>query len=174
MLIILSGPVHSGKTTMLLKIVDELKKIKVAFDGFLSYPIIKKEEITGYSLLDIKKNTFTPFITKSEKKNWQNIGPFFFIPEGLEKAEGIIHRGSESDLLIVDEVGPLEIKKQGLWPSLQKVLHQANKNMLLVIRENILEDFLVLVDERRVKLFNNRKKDIFPKIIRAIKENVVK
>jgi len=147
--------------------------MKFSFDGFLSHPLLKNKKITGYQLFDLKEEKFAPFITKFGEKNWQKIGPFFFIPRGLKKAEGIILRGKESELLIIDEVGPLELKEQGIWPSLNQVLRQLNKNILLVIRENIMEDFLKLVDKKKVRLFNSHHKDIFPEIIRTIKDNVI-
>jgi nucleoside-triphosphatase len=174
MLLILSGPVHSGKTTLLKKIITELKKGEYYIDGFLSHPVKKKKETIGYDLLDIKEEILTPFITKSGEKNWQNIGPFFFNPQGLEKAKQIIDRSIGADLLIIDELGPLELKNRGLWPLLKPVLQNQKISILLVIRDNILADFLNRMDKKKTVLFYNRQNDVFGEMIRTIKRIVVK
>jgi len=45
MIFILTGPVHSGKTTFLKKVVNELKEQNFQIDGFLSEAVLKNQEI---------------------------------------------------------------------------------------------------------------------------------
>jgi nucleoside-triphosphatase THEP1 len=165
---ILTGPVHSGKTTLLERVVHELKKEKIGIDGFLSEAVLERQELVGYDLLDIKKEESIPFIRKEGERDWQRVGQFSFIPQGLARAKEIIFRSKEDALLIVDEVGPLELGRRGLWPALGEVILKPSKSSLLVIRENILEDFLAVLGKSGVKVLDIKDKEVFPRLIEEI------
>ena len=169
MIFILTGPVHSVKTTLLKKVVRELKEQKYRIDGFLSEAVWEKEETVGYDLFDLKEERSIPFIRKTGEKEWQKIGSYFFIPQGLAEAEKIILQGKEAYILVVDEVGPLELSGKGFWPALKRVVFQPLTIFLFVVRINILEDFLAILGEGDVKIFNIKNKELFHQMIEEIK-----
>jgi nucleoside-triphosphatase THEP1 len=165
---ILTGPVHIGKTTLLKKVVHELKKERIDVNGFLSEAVLERQEAIGYDLFDIKKEESIPFIRREGERDWQRVGQFSFIPQGLARAKEIIFRSKEDALLIVDEVGPLELGRRGLWPALEEVIFQPLKRSLLVVRENILEDFLAVLGKNGVKVLDIKDKKAFPRLIEEI------
>jgi len=169
MIFILTGPVHSGKTTLLKKVVRELKGQKYRLDGFLSEAVSEREETVGYDLFDLKKERTIPLIRRTGEKEWQKIGSYFFIPQSLAEAEKIILRGKESDILVVDEVGPLELSGKGFWPALKQVVFQSLTSFLFVVRINILEDFLAMLGMSEVKIFDIKNKEVFHQMIEEIK-----
>jgi len=169
MIFILTGPVHSGKTTLLKKAVRELKEKKYRIDGFLSETVWRKEEIVGYDLFDLKKERSIPLIRRTGEEEWQKIGSYFFIPQSLAEAEKIILRGKEADILVVDEVGPLELSGRGFWPALKQVVFQPLTSYILVIRKNIIKDFLAMHGKSKVKIFDIKNKDILAQLIEEIK-----
>lgn len=172
MIFVLTGPVHSGKTTVLKKVVYELKEQNVKIDGFLSEAIWKNQEAMGYDLFDLKEERSIPYIRRRGEKGWQKIGSYFFIPQSLAEARKIILRGKDADILVVDEVGPLEFAGKGLWPTLEQVIFQPTTSYLLIVRENILEDFLKILGNSEAKVFDIRNKEIFPQMIEEIKRAV--
>lgn len=174
MLYILTGPIHSGKTTLLKKVVKELKQQKQNVDGFLSEAVIKDRVMVGYDLLDLKEEKSVPFIRKEGKENWENIGSYFFIPQSLEKAKRIILQSKEDDLLVVDEVGPLELEGGGLWPALKKVIFLTRRRSLLVIRIDIVQDFLRIAKNKELKIFDVKKKEIFSEVVKESKRIITK
>ncbi|MCK4431759.1 MAG: hypothetical protein KAW19_10725, partial [Candidatus Aminicenantes bacterium] len=97
MIYILTGPVHSGKTSLLKKVFHELKKKEVKIDGFLSEVVWENQEAVGYNLFDLREEKAVPFIRRRGEENWQKIGPYFFLPEGLAQAQEIIFRGKDAD-----------------------------------------------------------------------------
>ncbi len=170
MIFILTGPVDSGKTTFLKRVIEELKKQKVKMDGFLSEGIVEGQEKIGYDLVDLGVGKSIPFIRKSGQQDWQRIGPYFFIPEGLSRAKMIILQSREADILVVDEIGPLELSGQGVWDALEHVVFQRLQNYLFVLRREILEDFLKMVGKIEVKIFDIKEKDAFPRLLEEIKK----
>ncbi len=172
MIFILTGPVHSGKTTFLNKVIHVLKKKGVKIDGFLSKVVGKREETQGYDLFDLNEEKSIPYIRREGEKGWQKIGSFLFIPQGLADAEKIILRGKDSCILIIDEIGPLELEGKGLWPALKNVIFQPLTHYLFVVRTNILEDFLGVLGKSEVKVFNIKDRDAYPRLIKELKEAI--
>jgi nucleoside-triphosphatase THEP1 len=155
---ILTGPIHSGKTTFLKKITLELKHQRFKIDGFLSEPLWDNQKIIGYDLLDLREDKSCPFIRKAGEKEWDKIGPFYFIPETMDIAKDIIKRAQNSDICVVDEVGPLELSGKGLWPVLKEALSKSQPQYLLVVRITILEKFLSKITREDVRVFDTEEK----------------
>lgn len=141
MILILTGPVHSGKTSFLQKLVLEVKEQGCRVDGYLSIAIFKDKELIGYDLFDLKDEKASPFLRRDGAMSWEKVGPYFFVPKALEQAKRKIINHSSKDFLFVDELGPLEIQGGGIWPALQEIFSRPSLRCLLVVRSNILEDF---------------------------------
>lgn len=172
MIFLLTGPVHSGKTTLLREIVQELKRENLNVHGFLSEVVLKNDKIIGYDLFDLKEEEVIPFIRREGEKEWEQIGSFYLIPKSLAEASKIILRSRDADLVVVDEVGPLELEGKGLWPALEQVIFQPQVHYLLVARTNIMEDFLKVLGKKEVKVFDIRDKDILHEILDGTKKSV--
>jgi len=169
MIFILTGPVHSGKTTLVKNVARELKRQEYRIGGFLSEAVWENEATVGYDLFDLREETSIPLVRRTGEEKWQKIGSYFFIPQGLARAEKIILREKDVDILVVDEVGPLELSGKGFWPALKQVIFHPLNIYLLVIRKNILEDFLKTLGKREVKIFDIKSKEIFSRLIEDIK-----
>ncbi len=153
MITILTGPVHSGKTTFLRDIVKSLQTHGTRPGGFLSVAAGDRRKPAGYDLLDAGDGETIPFIRLTGKPEWQQIGKrrrHFLLPEGLAAAERKIIDWQGSDLFVVDEVGPLELAGRGLWPALKNVLFPPATEYILVAREKILEDLKSKLEAERV------------------------
>jgi hypothetical protein len=59
----------------------------------------------------------------------------------LEKAERKIRTHDLRELLIIDEIGPLELRGGGVWPALADVLRAPLLRCLVVVRDEILDRF---------------------------------
>ncbi len=148
----LTGPVHSGKTSLLKRLVNDLKRRGVRVDGFLSLAAFRKGETAGYDLFDLKTEKAMPFLRKTGKKTWPKIGPYFIIPLALDRATQKILGCDRKDVLVVDEVGPLEIRGEGIWPALSMALKKPSLRLLLVVRHSVLRDLLALIGPYRVDI----------------------
>lgn len=172
MIYILTGPVHSGKTTLLKRLSSELKKQKVKIDGFLSEVVLKDHKFIGYDLFDLREEKSIPLIRKTGEKEWEKVGSYFFVPESQTEANRIILGGRDSDICFVDEVGPLELAGKGFWPALKQVIFKPLTKYLLVVRINILKNFLEVLDKSNIIVFDIKNSEIFPQMIKEIKKAV--
>lgn len=160
MIHILTGPVHSGKTTLLQKVTSQLKRQNISVAGFLSLYAEDGEKFIGYDLYDLRKEIRTPFIRKNGEKHWQRVGPYFFIPESLDLAQDIIRQSTDAEMCAIDEVGPLELEGKGLWPAIKEVLASSNPDYIFIVRETMIADLLKTLGEVPVRIFDISDKEL--------------
>jgi len=144
-LFILTGAVHSGKTTFLKRIVGEAGQRFIRVDGYLSPVVWEKGEPAGYDLVTLPEERAFPFIRMEGQPGCERVGPFYLIPETLDLAQGIIRAGALKPLVVVDEVGPLELEGRGVWPALVDVFRRPPRKLVLTVRESLLEAFLAKI-----------------------------
>ena len=142
---ILTGPVHSGKTSLLDSLSREAERRSVRFQGFLSPAVWEEGKHIGYDLLTLPERRSFPFLRKEGLPNRQSVGPYYLAPEALEAALGLIRAGAAAPLLIVDEIGPLELEGKGVWPALEDVFSRPPEKMLLTIRDSLIDPFRVRI-----------------------------
>ena len=160
MIHILTGPVHSGKTTLLKTLLLPIREQALSIDGYLSEAVRKHGDIQGYDLFDLKEERYYPFIRKEGQEDWQSIGPFFFLPETLDLAKNIISRSAKARLCVVDEVGPLELDGKGVWPAIVDAIRSSRADFLLVVRDTILENFLSSLDREDARVHSIEQENI--------------
>ncbi len=142
MILVLTGPVHGGKTTFIERSLARWASRGLAPGGFLSVAVAGSSGAAGYDLLELKTGRRQPYLRLQGDPGAERIGPYFFVPSTLELARSLIREADPRDLLVVDEVGPLELRGGGLWTVLREALSRPGLRCLLVAREEILEDVI--------------------------------
>lgn len=139
MVLVLTGPVHGGKTSLLARALPSWRDRGLACHGFLS-PAASDGAGDGYDLLEIGPGARRPYLRTRGGAAAERVGPFAFMPGSLDKAGAILHAAPPDGLLVVDEVGPLELEGGGLWPALRDALAGRRGPSLLVVRAAILDE----------------------------------
>jgi len=141
MIFVVTGSVGAGKTTLVKFLVNSLRSSGLRLAGYVSEAVRLKGKTAGYDLFEINSGRRLPFLRKADiNGQLTGAGQFYFLPSGLKAARDTIRSASDSDLLVVDEIGPAEVRGEGVWPDLYPLLNKIN--CLLVIREKLLADFL--------------------------------
>jgi len=140
MVFILTGEVHSGKTSLLKKVIP-LLQARRRVTGYVCESVGEGDSIKGYDLVEIGGGRF-PFLRRGNPPDRQNVGPFFLEEEGMRQAERILGQASPGSLLIVDEIGPLELEGGGVRAALEKALSRKTGPVLVVIRQPLLDDLM--------------------------------
>ena len=144
-LLILTGPVHSGKTSLLLDICAEVRRRGLPVDGYLSPAVWSEGGRSGYDLYILPDGPSLPFLRTGRERGRLRVGPYAVDPEGLERARRTIRTASGPAPLVVDEVGPLELGGEGVWPAVEEVLARRPERLVLVIRDTLLDGFLARI-----------------------------
>ncbi|OGD16143.1 MAG: hypothetical protein A2V76_03120 [Candidatus Aminicenantes bacterium RBG_16_63_14] len=160
MVLVLSGPVHGGKTTFLERSLPRWTARGVSCAGFLSPAVTAADGEKGYDLLELKEGRRRPYLRRQGEPGAERTGPFVFVPAALDLARSIIREADARELLVVDEVGPLELQGGGLWPALRETVGRPERRILLVAREEILEDLAAVLAPVVPLVFDIRDPDV--------------
>lgn len=140
---ILTDPIHSGKTTFLKKIILNEENIY----GILS-PVINNKRF----FVDVATEETFAMETTDDDIDVLKIGKYNFSKASFAKASSIIQKALQKNdgWIIIDEIGPLELKEQGFSAVLKDVIQKEVKT-ILVIRDSILEQ---VVEHFNIKNYN--------------------
>lgn len=137
---LLTAPIHSGKTTAIERWLQGKTQVK----GILTPD---KEGLR--KIVDLSNGEIFPFqIAESQAIDDITIGKYIFSKAAFEKGQNILFALCASptqDLIIIDEIGKLELHGKGFEPALGQFLEQyknLNTPLLLVIRDYLLEDII--------------------------------
>ncbi len=67
---------------------------------------------------------------------------YFFNPKGIDFGIKAIDKGASSDILLVDEIGHLELEGEGFVKTIELIGDGKVRNCILVIRDELLSAFL--------------------------------
>ncbi|MFZ2053206.1 MAG: nucleoside-triphosphatase [Candidatus Aminicenantales bacterium] len=168
MILILTGPVHTGKTSFLKNLLPVLKAQGIPVSGYLSPSVLKRGRTFGYDLFDIKAGKSVPFLRRKGQAGWQKVGPYFFLPSGLRAAEDKILGCPTGGWLVVDEVGPQELARRGVWPALSAVLSRPELDCLLVVRSPLLDELQGLLGKRPIEVFDIEAENLLPVLLERL------
>jgi len=168
MILILTGPVHSGKTSLLKRTAAALMEQGIFVHGFLSESIWDKDQAIGYDLFNLQNKKSFPFIRKKGEDEWEKIGAYFFLPSGLDEAKRIISSHSPKKWLFVDEIGPLELLEKGLWPALKHSFTFPPQRIICVVRKQILDNFLARIENPDIHIFDVGMENVFSLILEKL------
>jgi len=153
------GEPRSGKTSWCRGYIDRRRKSGSSVGGILSPAIEKQGQRVGSNALDLLTGREVPFARLSRLERFKGgevVGDYTISSHGISFGGGAIKRAVESrcDLVVIDEVGPLELSGKGLMPAVELALASA-VNVLIVVRSSLREalqrrfpeyEFLVVAD----------------------------
>ncbi len=137
---IFSGPVHAGKTQFLKHLLQGIQKQGLRMNGILSLAHFQDGERLGYNAMDLQTGQTFPLLRIRSEDGWLRVGSYGMLPDGLRQAEQAVLRTQDSDLTVIDEIGPLELAGSGFWPSFCR-LRQQKQPTLVVVREPLVIQF---------------------------------
>ena len=151
MIYILTGDIRTGKTTALLEWCKNCDDV----DGLLCPDNAEGKRY----FLEIKSKNEFELETEFETEGIIEIGNFKFLKSAFEKANAYllaVASKNESQYIIVDELGKLELKNEGLHLSAERLIpnyeNNENKHLILVVRDYLLEAVLThySIEEYRI------------------------
>lgn len=129
---ILSSAIQSGKTSSLLR----WKKVQKEVSGILT-PV---RDGKRYFMDIFTGEEFRMEADENEKENI-SIGRFRFSTKNFSRAIQVLKRDlNKKGWLVVDEIGPLELKGEGFAEILKEIIAERSGNILLVVREGLVDN----------------------------------
>jgi nucleoside-triphosphatase THEP1 len=153
-LLIYTGPIQSGKSSRLFEFYKNKKNVA----GILSIVIDNKKHLyslrtKGQKLLEVN--------VKENNKNTISIGKYVFYKNIFKWAREILKNDLKTnpDLIIIDEIGLLELAGTGLAPVAFEIINNSLKSrqkVAVVVRDTLVKRFLkkFALKETEVEIFS--------------------
>jgi nucleoside-triphosphatase THEP1 len=130
-LYILTGPVQSGKTSSLMNWIVNQTDVY----GILT-PLVNEKRV----FMDAQTRDLFDMEATADESAAMVVGRFRFSRNNFDMAITIIRDAIEKQgWLVIDEIGPLELRGEGFHDVLKEVLAQRKDKLLLVVREGLVE-----------------------------------
>lgn len=140
-IVIITGEVQQGKTTFVRKIVEDLADEKYKIAGFLSLGINRDGKRAGFDLVDVETSEKMELCSDNKYETKIRLGHYYFNSDAIVfgnrilSSEGIAGK----QLIVIDEIGPLELKGQGWSNSIEELTGKYSIPELWVVRKKLVE-----------------------------------
>lgn len=172
--ILVSGERRAGKTTVLLQVRATALQAGLRVGGFVSVARFEGDRKTGIDLMDAATGEMIPLATVipgaacdapgGEAKGVIQTGHYTFHPAALAAGRSYAEAGQEADLLLVDEIGPLELQRGAGWANVIPILRARRFGAaLVVVRPELIglaRDQMSLPPETPVMVIDTHNRDI--------------
>lgn len=137
---VITGETGSGKTTFLLKLIEELRGKALSVAGFAALSVPEDGPSGSFNILDLVSGKVLSLASRRFTEGWEQFGKFYFNPEGILMGKNILEDPLiiNNDLIIVDEIGPFELDGKIWAESLARLLTRQCCSILLVVREQLV------------------------------------
>lgn len=137
----LTGEREVGKTYICQRVVEEAERRGFSCAGVLSPALFDGQEKVGISLIDVASGEERSLATADDTPHGVRWGKYRFVPSSLAWGAELLAEAIPCDLLVVDELGPLELESgQGLVSALDVLAQGGFSLALVVVRPALLDE----------------------------------
>jgi nucleoside-triphosphatase THEP1 len=140
-IIIITGDVHQGKTTFAQKIVADLHAQNIRIAGFFSVGINENGLRTGFNLVDIGSSSQIELCSDKKNEKTLKFGRYYFNSDAISLGNEILNLDNLSDkqLIVIDEVGHLELNGQGWSNAIENIIRSNTVPQLWIVRKSLVQ-----------------------------------
>ncbi|MGM0620525.1 MAG: nucleoside-triphosphatase [Bacteroidota bacterium] len=169
---IIKGKIDGGKTTFVKHLIDRLKQKNIRIGGIYSEKIFENDKKVGYDLVNIKNKESKIFLRKNNNST-EKIGDFSIFHEAIREGNEILKPENNSDehIVIIDEVGLLELNGNGWATRLNELTKHMNHHLLIAVRDEFAERIIRKWNFKNLHIYNvseNNKHPVAEKIIEEL------
>jgi len=130
----LTGERGAGKTSLCRSLAVQARAQGWDVAGVISPALFKNGQKTGILVEDLRSGKRHPLASLQARGSYNlPVGKWYFNRSGLSWGEQVIASSPPCDLLILDELGPLEFNQQGGWQAALQVLLGEDYQLALVV-----------------------------------------
>lgn len=174
-LFILTGSINQGKTSLARQVIEKLQKEGLTVRGFITRGNTNNKQRNTYFIKNLQTGEEEQLCSSEPDKSKLHFGRYYFDKKGIEEGCSIITDSltKSTDLLVVDELGPMEMNDNGWAPAIEKVVERNCCAQFWVIRKRLVKPFMRKWNVGDITLFD-LEEDSPDKIANAIKLSLQK
>lgn len=154
-IIIITGPVNSGKTSHLHRLIANYRREGYAVGGITAEALYKEGRKIGYDVCDLISKECCPLVRSSETaakmkaaEGVQHVGRFVLLESGLSFTRRCIYAAFAGDIICLDEIGPLEMAGRGHRQVLDTLIADFKGTLLVVSRDTVSGILKVMAEKQ--------------------------
>ena len=145
--VVLTGPSGVGKSEAVLELVGRLQGRGVPVRGIVQVAIFEEGRKVGFRIRDLESGEETELARRVARERGQFGTGFQFREEGFRLGRRALERADEGSVVVVDEVGPVELRGAGHMPAVRRALSVPGLvGVVLVVRRVLVPSLLAAVD----------------------------
>lgn len=138
-LVIVTGPSGSGKTTWCATLAGHAKANNIKVGGVLCPPVFVDGRKTGFEIFALANEQRRLLARRADKTEASSIGCWSIDSLAMDWANDTLQNHPPCDILIIDELGPLEFERGGGFQAAFPLLDAARyRTAYVVIRPDLV------------------------------------
>lgn len=154
--IILTGDVGQGKTTFAMSLQSQLKAKGIKTAGFFSLGVHENNQRIGFDLVDLLTGQQLVISRNLYQEGWIKQSHYYFDPSAFQHESELLWQQVEAgtDILIIDEVGPLELNDSGWNQFIETICREKPVPMIWIVRKSLVRQVARKWNVGDVYIFN--------------------
>ena len=171
--ILITGPPRSGKSTLIVRLIEYVSKRQITAYGFLTPEVREGNNRIGFDIVDIKTKEREKLARKGNYNTKHHVGKYCVFIEKFEKFlshfENI--KFQQDDLIMIDEIGKMELFSKKFQEFIIKIF-ASNISIIatigLTVKHSIKDHLLNLPGVKNFNLNNQNYQKTYQKITSMI------
>jgi len=157
---LISGTSGAGKTLWCMQLFHEARSMGLDVKGLVSLPVFEYDHKVGINLQNLESGSITPLGTKKNSKESRvSIGGWNLDSNTLEWGNRILANIQSCQILIIDELGPLEFNENsGLTKSFELLESGQYSIAFVVVRTGLIPKALTKWPSAEIHFIPEREK----------------
>jgi nucleoside-triphosphatase THEP1 len=138
----ITGQIHEGKTNFTEQLIIRLKKNNIKTKGFLAKGRFENNQRSEFFIQDIESGHSEKLCSLKGSVGNLKTERFVFHNLGLEFGTKLLNSDiiSPDEIVVIDEIGPYELKGKGWSEPIEKLINKSNFKMIWVVRKSLIYD----------------------------------
>lgn len=157
--IIISGKSEQGKSALLNEVINYLNYNNIKIGGFISPSVFEHNVRTGNDIINISTKEKIMLSRTYDNPDLIQVGRFYFSNTSIEFAKNTLslENNAQSQIILIDEVGPWELENQGWASCINDLLLKTEIPMIWIVRISIVDKVIENWNLNNYKIFNVNK-----------------
>ena len=166
---LITGLPQSGKSTLILKLIEFIKTRRIHIKGFLTPEIRKGNKRIGFDVIDITTKERVKLARTGDYKTGYRMGKYSVFIKEFEKIIINLEKNKiqDGELIIIDEIGKMELFSSK-FQNIIKIIFSSNISILATIGlklQHSLKDYILQITNIHFITLNRQNFDhVFQKV----------
>lgn len=145
--VVVTGPPDSGKTAAVAELAAGLLKKGVLVAGFTQTAEVENGAKVGFKVRELESGDEAPLARLAGRDEGEFGTRFAFFHEGFELGRAALGRAVSGSVVVVDELGPVELRGDGHMPAVMKAMQVPDlAAAVVVVRRSLVPSLLAVLE----------------------------